>query len=88
MANRRNAVKKIQADKKKEARNNSLHSELKTLSRTFASLCAEKQYEKAKAQCQLLFSKFDRAVKCGIIKENTANRKKSRFTLRLNLVKA
>jgi len=88
LANRRNAIKKIGSDKKKEQRNRSLRSELKTVSRKFATFCSEKKYDQAKAQCQVLFSKFDKAVKKGIVKENTANRKKSRFTLRLNLIKA
>ena len=88
MANRRNAVKKIRADKKKEANNKSVRSELKTMARQFAALCSEKQYDKAKVYAQSLFSKFDKAVKKGVVEENTANRKKSRLSKRLNLIKA
>lgn len=88
MANRRNAIKKIRADEKKRLRNRMILSELKTTSRKFMKLCVEKQFDQAKEYCRNLFSKLDKAVKKGIVKENTANRNKSKAARRLNLVKS
>lgn len=88
MANRRNAVKKIRADERKRVQNRSTRSELRTITKKFLTLCVEKQYDKAKDYCRELFSKLDKAVKKGIVKENTANRSKSRVSRRLHLVKA
>lgn len=85
MANRRNAIKKIRADEKKRGRNRGIRSELRTLNRHFLELCSKKEPEKARESCRMLFSKFDKAVKKGVIQENTANRKKSRFARRLQL---
>ena len=88
MANRRNAIKKIRADLDKQAQNKSLRSELKTLIRQFLAACADKKLDSAKTQMPALFSKLDRAVKKGIIKENTANRRKSRISRRIGATKA
>ena len=88
MANRRNAIKKIRADEKKRRRNRMNLLELKTTSRKFMQLCVEKQFDQAKEYCRNLFSNLDKAVKKGIVKENTANRNKSKAARRLNLVKS
>lgn len=88
MANRRNAIKKIRADEKKRLMNRPVRSELKTLTRSFLRLCSENQYDKASDSCRQLFSKFDKAVKKGVIRESTANRKKSRASRRLSLIKS
>ena len=88
MANRRNAVKKIRADEKKRVQNKSVKSELKTLIRDFLGCCSGKKLDAAKTQISELFSKFDRAVKKGVIRENTANRRKSRLAQRLNSIKS
>ena len=87
MANRRNAIKKIRADAQKQLQNRSVRSELRTLTRDFLTSLSEKKVEAAQKQIPGLFSKFDRAVKKGIIRENTANRRKSRLSQRLNLAK-
>lgn len=87
MANRRNAIKKIRADESRQSKNKMIRSELKTKIRKFLSLCSEKQADKAKESSRSLFSALDRAVKKGVLKENTANRKKSRLSRRLSLIK-
>lgn len=88
MANRRNAVKKIRVDIKKRFVNRIVKSELKTLARKFASFCSEKKWQDAQALGRTLFSKIDKAVKKGLLKENTANRRKSRIARRLTVAQA
>ncbi len=88
MANRRNAIKKIRADAEKYDQNKSGRSELRTLIRQFLAACSDKKFDSAKSQVSNLFSKLDRAVKKGVLKENTANRRKSRVSRRLNAAKA
>lgn len=86
MANRRNAVKKIRQDAKKRLENRVVIAEIRTMRRTFVGLCTGRELEKARAYAPGLFSKLDKAVKKGILKENTANRTKSRISRRLHLV--
>ena len=87
MANRRNAIKKIRSDEQKRLRNKSVKSELRTLARKFIALCLEKDKAKAKDHCRLLFSKLDKAVKKGVVREGAANRTKSRISKRLAVTK-
>jgi small subunit ribosomal protein S20 len=86
MANRRNAIIKIRQDKKRTPHNRSTRAEIQTLIRKFAHACEAKQLDNAKDACRVLYSKLDKALKKGTLKENTVNRQKSRITKRLNLI--
>ena len=84
MANRRNSIKKIKADAVKRDRNRSMISELRTIERKFVAACTGKEVKKAQELNSELYSKLDKAVKRGTLKENAVNRTKSRLTLQLN----
>ncbi len=86
MANRRNSIKKIKADAVKRDHNRTVLSELRTIERSFVKACAGKDSKKAQELNQSLFSKLDKALKRGTLKENAVNRTKSRLTLQLNRV--
>ena len=88
MANRRNSIKKIKSDEKKRVINKRVISEIRTFSRKFDEACAAKEVDTAKTLGRTLFSKLDKAIKRGTIKENTVNRTKSRANKRLNLIQA
>ena len=88
MANRRNSIKKIKADAVKRDHNRTVLSELRTIERKFLAACAGKEVKQAEEINRSLYSKLDKALKRGTLKENTVNRTKSRLTLRLNLAKA
>jgi small subunit ribosomal protein S20 len=86
MANRRNSIKKIKADAVKRDHNRTVLSELRTIERKFAAACEGKEAKKAEELNRTLFSKLDKALKRGTLKENVVSRTKSRLTLRLNKV--
>ena len=84
MANRRSSIKKIRVDKKRVQKNLRVRTELKTIARTMNELLHTKKAAEATTHVRILFSKLDKAVKKGIIKENRASRVKSRITLKIN----
>ena len=69
MANRRNAIKKIRADEKKRVNNKRVLSNIRTQARKFQVACEAKEAEKARELCRQFFSKLDKAVKRGLVKE-------------------
>lgn len=88
MAHRRASIKKIRVDIRRNEINLRVRSELKTVLRKLSDAFATKNVDKVKAAAQLAYSKIDKAVKKGILHDNTASRKKSRIQIRLNKLKA
>ncbi len=84
MANRRNSIKKIKADAVKRDHNRTVLSELRTIERKFVAACTGKKLAEAKELNSALYSKLDKALKRGTLKENVVSRTKSRLTLQLN----
>jgi small subunit ribosomal protein S20 len=84
LANRRNAIKKIRSDAKKTAHNKSVVSTLRTVRKNLETALAAKNAAQAKDLSKLYFSKLDKALKRGILKENTVSRLKSRLSIRIN----
>lgn len=77
------SIKSMRQDKKRRIRNLRIASELKTKITKFETLLGEKNKEQAKSALDQLVSKLDKAKNKGIIRKNTASRKKSRLTKRL-----
>lgn len=75
----KSAIDRIRSDKRKQARNQKVRSELKTLFKKISTL-ATQNLTKAKEEARLLISKFDKAAQRGAIHKQKANRKKSRLT--------
>jgi len=86
MANRKNAILKIRKDEKARQRNKSDRTELRSLSKEFLDLCKTKKQDEAKVFLTKVYATFDKAVKKGVVKENSANRQKSRLSKQLNLI--
>ncbi|MBI4388495.1 MAG: 30S ribosomal protein S20 [Candidatus Omnitrophica bacterium] len=74
----KSAIDHVRSDKRKQARNQKVRSELRTLFKKIA-LLATQDSAKAKEEAQSLISKFDRAAQKGAIHKQKANRKKSRL---------
>jgi small subunit ribosomal protein S20 len=72
---------------RKESRNRSVKSRLKTMEKRYNAVLKSGKKEEAQTALREALSAFDKAVKGGIIPRGTANRKKSRLTLRLALAK-
>ena len=84
MPQRKAALKRLHADKKRRLRNIKVRGDLKKTLKKFQSLLAAKSIQEAKKALIEIISKLDKAVSKGIIKKNTANRKKSRLTINVN----
>jgi len=81
---KRAAYKDIRKAKKRHFANITTRSELKTLSKNFESLIANKKVDEAKKLLPGLISKIDRAASKGVIKSNNASRKISRLMKKLS----
>lgn len=88
MPNTPSAAKRMKSDLKKHHHNQSVKSELKTLSKKLATF-GKANLAEAKTLAYSLTVKYDKAVKMGVIPRGTSNRRKSRISLFINkLVKA
>ncbi len=83
MANTRSAEKRARQNIKRRQRNRGMKTRIKNLTKKVLS---EKDREKAIALLKELYSVYDKAVKIGFIHRNTASRKKSKITKRVNQV--
>ena len=78
------ALRQIKKDVRRQARNQAVRSELKTLTKRLHALLQAKKLDEAKTLIRAVASKYDRAVTRGVIHRNTAARYKSRLTHLLN----
>ncbi|MFH1143072.1 MAG: 30S ribosomal protein S20 [Candidatus Eisenbacteria bacterium] len=84
MPQHKSAVKRIRTSDRQRLRNRSVRTRMRNAVRKFEEASAQ---EKA-AALRLATSELDNAVRKGVIKENTANRKKSRLARSLNRLAA
>ena len=81
------AKKWLRQSKKRRLRNIKVKEGLKKIIKKVRALIEEKKFEEAKKALIEAYSKLDKAVKYGVIKKNTASRKKSRLAKALNKIK-
>jgi len=72
---------------RKQMRNRSVKSRLKSLEKNYAAAIKAGKKDEAGTALRDALSAFDKAVKSGAVHRATANRKKSRLTLRLAAMK-
>ena len=87
MPNTKSAERRMRSSARKQSRNQSVQSRLKRLEKQYSALVQGGKKDQAPAALRDLISALDKAVKGGVLKRATADRKKSRLTLRLNKVK-
>ena len=88
MPNIKSAIKRVDVIEKKTLRNNMIKSEYKTAVRKFEAAVTEGNKEKAEELLKLATKKIDTACSKGVIKANTASRKKSNIAKKLNTLGA
>ena len=88
MPNIKSAVKRVNIIEKKTLRNNMIKSEYKTAVRKFEDAVAKGNKKEAEDLFKLATKKIDGACSKGIIKANTASRKKSNLAKKLNALNA
>ena len=88
MPNIKSAVKRVSIIEKKTLQNNMIKSEYKTAVRKFEAAVAAGNKEEAEKLLKAATKKVDGACSKGIIKKNTASRKKSNMAKKLNALNA
>ena len=86
MPNIKSAIKRVSVIETKTLKNNMIKSEYKTAIKKFEPAVAEGDKEKAQEALKLATKKIDGACSKGIIKKNTASRKKSNLAKKLNVM--
>lgn len=84
MPNIKSAKKRVKVIEKKTLRNNMIKSEYKTAIKKFEEAIEAKNMEEAKALFSVATKKIDQACSKGVIVKNTASRKKSALSKKLN----
>lgn len=86
MPNIKSAIKRVSVIDKKTLQNNMVKSAYKTAIKTFEAAVAEGDKTKAEEAFKVAVKKVDQACTKGVIKANTASRKKSNLAKKLNTV--
>ena len=88
MPNIKSAIKRVSVIEKKTLQNNMIKSEYKTAVRKFEAAVTEGNKAEAEELLKLATKKIDGACSKGVIKKNTASRKKSNLAKKLNTIGA
>ena len=83
----RSAKKRLRQNIKQNLRNRSYRAALKTQLKKFLSVVKEGNAQTAQEELRLTVKKIDKGVAKNILHKNTASRKKSRLTKKLNQMK-
>lgn len=86
MPNKKSAEKELRKNVKRKAANKIVSIKLKNLTKTNLKQIAAND-KKVKESYSLTIKAIDKAAKKGIIKKNTASRKKSRLMKKVNALK-
>ena len=81
MPNTKSAERRMRNSARKQQHNRSIVSKLRRVERDFRATIAAGKKEEALKLLPAVHSAFDKAVKFGVVKRPTANRKKSRLSL-------
>ena len=87
MPNIKSAIKRVDVIEKKTLQNNMVKSAYKTAIKTFETAVEAGDKEKAEVAFKNAIKKVDQACSKGVLKTNTASRKKSNLAKKLNEVK-
>lgn len=80
----KSAKKAVRQNQRRRARNLVYKKKMKNLIKEVRSLISEKKIEDAKKLLPQIYKSLDKSAKVGVIKKNTASRKKSRITKSVN----
>ncbi len=87
MPNIKSAIKRVSVIEKKTLQNNMIKSAYKTAIKAFEAAVAEGNKSKAEEAFKEAIKKIDQACTKGVLKANTASRKKSNLAKKLNTLK-
>lgn len=84
MPNTTSAERRMRNSARKQAQNRQVKSRLHTLERNYLELIDSGKKPEASQALHSITAAFDKAAKLGVVHRATADRKKSRLSLRLN----
>ncbi|AVQ18962.1 MULTISPECIES: 30S ribosomal protein S20 [Fusobacterium] len=84
MAHSRSAKKRVLIAERNRERNQAVKSRVKTMVKKVLAAVEVKEVEAANAALSVAYKELDKAVTKGIIKKNTASRKKARLAAKVN----
>lgn len=84
MAHSRSAKKRVLIAERNRERNQAVKSRVKTMVKKVLSAVEVKEVEAANAALSIAYKELDKAVTKGIMKKNTASRKKARLAAKVN----
>ena len=84
MAHSRSAKKRVLIAERNRERNQAVKSRVKTMVKKVLAAVEVKEVEAANAALSVAYKELDKAVTKGIIKKNTASRKKARVAAKVN----
>ena len=87
MPNTKSAERRMRNSARKQSRNRSVKSRLKSMEKRYDAALKAGKKDEATTALREAISTFDKAVKGGVIPRGTADRKKSRLTVRLASLK-
>ncbi|MDD5568963.1 MAG: 30S ribosomal protein S20 [Candidatus Pacebacteria bacterium] len=83
----KSAKKQLRQNPKRQARNIDKKTDVKKLLKQALALIEEKKIEEVEKILPALYKAIDKAAKTGVLKKNTASRKKSRIARNLSALK-
>ena len=84
MANSKSAKKRVTVAERNRVRNQAVKTRIKTMAKKVLATVEDQNLEAAKAALSIAYKELDKAVTKGIIKKNTASRKKARLAAKVN----
>ena len=84
MAHSKSAKKRIIVAERNRERNQAVKSRVKTMLKKVLVAVETKEVEAAKAALSVAYKELDKAVSKGIMKKNTASRRKARLAVKVN----
>lgn len=84
MAHSRSAKKRVLIAERNRERNQAVKSRVKTMVKKVLAAVEVEEVEAANAALSVAYKELDKAVTKGIIKKNTASRKKARLAAKVN----
>ncbi len=88
MPHRKSALKRMRSDERKRARNFGVKSALRTSIKKAEQAISSGDVEQARVAVREASQKLDKAAQKGVMKKNTAGRKKSRLAKNFNKTQA
>jgi small subunit ribosomal protein S20 len=88
MPNTKSAERRVRSNARKQTRNSAIKSRVTTLEKKYLDLTKAGSKDAAGSAFRALTSVLDKAVKTGVLKRGTVDRKKSRHAVRLTKVAA